>query len=53
MFAIIGIILMVAGAWTDFSHKNHLTPDVRYAGIVAIGLGGIMVVSWLGGLMRF
>jgi hypothetical protein len=53
MFAIAGIILIVAGAWSDFAHKNHLTPDIRYAGIAAMLLGGVMLVAWLGGLMRF
>ena len=50
---ILGIALIITGAWTGFAHKHHLTSDLRIFMLIAIFLGGILVVAWLGGLMRF
>ena len=57
---ILGVMLIIVGAWSDFK-ANHATPlhpspywaDIRIAGLVAIFVGGILIVAWIGGLMRF
>ena len=50
---ILGVGLVIAGTWAGLVHKHHLTPDLQTAIVVAIVLGGILVVAWLGGLLRF
>ena len=50
---ILGVGLVIAGTLAGLVHKHHLTPDLQTAVIVAIVLGGILVVAWLGGLLRF
>ena len=50
---ILGVGLVIAGTWTGLVHKHHLTPDLQTAIVVAIVLGGILIVAWIGGLFRF
>jgi hypothetical protein len=47
MIAILGVALIVTGAWFNAAHK-HLTADARYIGVGAMVLGGILVAAWLG-----
>ena len=50
---ILGVGLVIAGTWTGLVHKHHLTPDLQTVIVVAIVLGGILIVAWIGGLLRF
>lgn len=52
MVAIFGIIVDAIGFWILSTHK-HMAPDVKTACVIAILLGALAVVAWLGGLMRF
>lgn len=50
---VLGVGLIVVGTWSEETHKHQPPSDIRTFGLCAILLGGILVVAWLGGLMRF
>lgn len=52
MVAISGIIVDAIGFWILSTHK-HMTPDMKTACVIAILLGAMAIVAWLGGLFRF
>jgi hypothetical protein len=54
MFGLLTGVVLIAVGWVSLAaHQHNMTPDIRALGLTAIFLGGVLIVAWLGGRIRF